>query len=172
MSIRPQLLLAVLALAPLPACLSASSADAPPIASDDRSSLFGVVCEAELDLAGSFAMAAPQPSDVFGCWPTGTWRFRATVKSSTCATAPTLAPEYAFRVSRDADDTEVYEYLTDPAHEFVRIKVTSGGAGLCEGGVLIYSDDGKTVLNLRPALMEDATLAGRGEYELYDVDQR
>jgi hypothetical protein len=129
------------------------------------------ICEAMLALSGSFAPSTPKPDDVAGCWPVGRWTFSATVEMNSCEQPPKLEPQYQFDVVRDAEDVETYAYFTDPADERAFIKVTSGGGGLCEGGLLIYSDDGKEILNLKPALQADQTLNGFGEYDVYQCDQ-
>lgn len=129
------------------------------------------VCTAMLSLSGSFQESSPQPSDVFGCWPVGTWTFSAAIEDNACPETPVLEQEYAFEVSRDEDGEETYQYLTDPTWERVLIKVTSGGGGLCEGGVEIYSSDGLVVLNLKPALQADKSITGFGEYDLYGTPQ-
>jgi hypothetical protein len=146
--------------------------DKPP--SDDRNTALGILCDAHLMLNGTFApdAAMPKPAEVEGCWAVGIWTFSATVDMNNGCEAPKLEKEYKFQVTRDASDNENYTYLTDPANEFVRVKVTSGGSGLCEGGVTIFSTDGKTVWNLKPNLFADNTLGGQGEYEVYGSDQR
>jgi len=131
----------------------------------------GRVCSAVLTLTGSFEAGAPQPDDVFGCWPVGTWTFTGEVEDNECNDPPRLEPEYKFLVERDADSVETYTYLTDPSYERVRIKVTSGGGGLCEAGLELFSPDGTKVLNLKPALQADLTINGFGEYDVYRTDQ-
>jgi hypothetical protein len=138
---------------------------------DDRQDTLGIICEGELSITGTFVASAPQPEDVFGCWPVGTWTFSASVGGHDCPSAPMVLPEYKFSVTRDAEEVEHYSYDTDPAYERVRIKVTSGGGGLCEGGVELYSEDGKHVWILKPSLQADGTLNGSGQYELYGSDQ-
>lgn len=139
--------------------------DGPPIVEQ------GLLCEGRFSITGSFAVGAPQPEDVFGCWPVGVWTFKATMEENGCATSPTLLPEYKFEVTRDIDDNEVYSFLNEPDNPRVHIKVSSGGAGICTGGVTIYSDDGKKIINLKPALQEGGVLNGSGEYLEYDSDQ-
>jgi hypothetical protein len=132
----------------------------------------GKVCSAYLSVAGTFAESrAADPLEVKGCWPVGTWTFKATLEQNECAEPPTLEEEYAFLVERDEDGKETYQYLTDPNWERVYIKVTSGGGGLCEGGLEVFSEDGTKVLNLKPALQADATLTGFGEYDIFKVDR-
>jgi hypothetical protein len=137
----------------------------------DRQATLGIVCEAQVAIAGNFKAGAARPSDVFGCWPVGTWTFSATVQSTDCASPPALERQYAFAVARDADQVETYRFLNDPARDGVRLKVTSGGSGLCEGGLMIWSADRKTLFNLKPTLNADGTVAGNGEIELYSTPQ-
>jgi hypothetical protein len=138
---------------------------------EDRKAQLGIVCEAQVAISGHVQAAPRRPSDVFGCWPVGTWSFSAAVQSSDCASTPALEPSYAFSVARDADQVETYRFLTDPARDGVKLKVTSGGSGLCEGGVMIWSADKKTLVNLKPTLNADGTIAGNGEIELYAAPQ-
>ena len=152
----------------LSGCLAAPAADS---AIEDRQAQLGIRCEAQVAIAGHFKAAAPRPTDVFGCWPVGTWTFAATVQSTDCASPPALEREYSFSVSRDADQVETYRFVTDPDRAGVKLKVTSGGSGLCEGGVMIWSPDRKTLFNLKPTLNADGTVAGNGEIELYSTPQ-
>jgi hypothetical protein len=145
-----------------------SSPDGSP---EDRQAQLGIVCEAQVAISGRLAGGARRPSDVFGCWPVGTWAFSATIESTDCASPPALEPSYAFSVARDSDQIESYRFLTDPAREGVKVKVTSGGSGLCEGGLMIWSADKKTLVNLKPTLKADGTIAGNGEIELYSQPQ-
>jgi hypothetical protein len=149
-------------------CVDPASVDS---AHGDRQAQLGIVCEAQIEIAGHFDASAPRPSDVFGCWPVGTWTFAATVKSTDCASPPALEREYAFSVARDADQVESYRFLTEPDRKGVKLKVTSGGSGLCEGGLMIWSPDRKTLFNLKPTLNADRTIAGNGEIELYSTPQ-
>ncbi len=131
----------------------------------------GIICSGELAITGHFELGAPQPDDVFGCWPVGTWTFSASMVNSDCSDTSGLLPEYKIGVARDIDENETYMYLTDPAHEKVRLSVTSGGSGLCEGNFEVYSNDGKILVNLKPALNADGSITGNGEYEVYGSDQ-
>ncbi len=139
---------------------------------DGRQEELGILCEASLSITGTFELGAAQPDDIFGCWPVGTWTFSASVVDTDCEDAPMLLPEYKFQVTRDAvTEEEEYEYLTEPGYERVRVGVSSGGGGLCEGSVEVYSLDGKTVVNLKPALFADGHLEGNGEFEVFGSDQ-
>jgi len=143
---------------------------APP--GDTHASAHGIVCTTELSVTGTLAEAAPQPADIHGCWPVGTWKIKPEVAHSGCQQMPALAPEYSFKVMRDLEDNETYAYLNDPGYEHVRVKVTSGGGGLCEGGLTIYSADGKSMLNLKPQLHPGGSMDGHGAFEIYTTDQR
>jgi hypothetical protein len=136
-----------------------------------------LVCSAPLTLSGSFAIGDPKPAAINGCWPVGTWTFTATVGTTTCNPAPTPLAQYQFKGERDLtapepDYTWNYTYLTDPADVTAHIGVTSGGGGLCEGEVILYSADGKTLWNMHPALQADNTLTGLGDYEVHTTDKR
>ncbi len=137
-----------------------------------------LACAAPVSITGSFSMEAAQPNEISGCWPIGTWTFTATVGASNCPAAPPLASQYQFRgerdlTSEDPDYTWVYTYLTDPTDTMVRVSVSSGGGGECEGSIQLFSADGKTLTLLKPALQEDGvTLTGFGQYEIHTLDQR
>ncbi|MBP6629681.1 MAG: hypothetical protein KBG28_20320 [Kofleriaceae bacterium] len=137
-----------------------------------------ITCSAELGITGTFAVGDPRPAEIMGCWPIGTWTFTATVGASNCPAAPPLASQYQFRgerdlTSEDPDYTWVYTYLTDPTDTMVRVSVSSGGGGECEGSIQLFSADGKTLTLLKPALQEDGvTLTGFGQYEIHTLDQR
>lgn len=142
---------------------------------DKRTETLGIICEANLAITGSFVLGAPQPEDVSGCWGVGTWTFKAAPMQggvNTCKDGVKLENEYVFKATRDVDDNEIYEYVTDPTNTNVRIKITSGGSGTCEGGLSIFSSDGKIIWNLKPNLHVDNHLDGQGEYEVYGSDQR
>jgi hypothetical protein len=144
----------------------------PPPDDDDRNDQLGILCASEVTLAGRFELGAPQPDDVFGCWPVGTWTFSATVANGDCSDTSGLLPEYRFSVTRDGEDeTDSYAYLSQPGYERVRLSVSSGGGGLCEGNLEVYSPDGKILVNLKPALQADGSIDGSGEYEVYGSDQ-
>jgi hypothetical protein len=155
-----------LALGAAPGCLSSPSSP-----TGDRQAQLGILCEAQVRIAGQFQPSASRPGDVFGCWPVGTWTFTAQVESTDCASAPALEPQYAFSVSRDSDSVETYRFLNEPTRKGVDVKVSSGGSGLCEGGLMIYSPDRKTLVNLKPTLHADGTVTGNGEVELYAAPQ-
>jgi hypothetical protein len=139
---------------------------------DNRGSVLGIACVATLSISGQFTLGLAQPADIFGCWPVGTWKFAAKVESSDCQEAPKLESQYSLTVGWDATLEEyTYKYDNDPTYQRVRLKVSSGGGGLCEGGVTVYSQDGKVVTNLKPALQADNTINGNGEYEIFTSDQ-
>ena len=134
-------------------------------------------CAAPVTISGTFSQEAEQPGEISGCWPIGTWSFTVTVGEGDCGDVPAPLPDYAVRFERDTeaaqpDYTWISSYLTDPSDQFVQVSVTSGGGGLCEADVQIFSADGTAVWNLHPALQADATLNGQGEYMLYGGDQR
>jgi hypothetical protein len=136
-----------------------------------REEALGQVCEASLSVTGSYERTTPQPADVFGCWAVGTWRVTPTVVENGCLEAPALEPEYAFEVTRDAEEVHHYRFLNDPSWANVKMKVSSGGGGICEGGFEIFSGDGKVITRLKPALEADLTVTGFGEYEVYRTSQ-
>ncbi len=135
-----------------------------------------LVCSAALSITGTFAVGTPKPVGINGCWPIGTWTFRVAVGATDCPTAPVPLSEYQIRVDRDVasedpDFAWLYSYLTDPADTRAHIGVTSGGGGLCEAEVLVFSADGKTVWNMHPALQADNSLNGNGDYEIHTANQ-
>jgi len=144
-------------------------------------------CLANLSITGQFTMSQAAPDnvnndtgdppgdgkpDIMGCWPTGTWTFSAAIVDNTCKTPPVLLPEYKFTATYVPDPTDpkyTYELVapTPAAMANHRIHVSSGGGGLCEAGVELYSEDGKQFWNLLPALNTfnaSGPLTGFGEY--------
>ena len=172
-----------LILALLPAC--GVGDDAPlPSTPEER------ICTATLALTGTFMMSAAAPDevnndtrlppadgmpDVTGCWPTGVWTFTAAVTENTCATPPVPEPQYRFTGTFIADsmmEGPTYDFaLNAPAlTENYRLKVSSGGGGLCEGGIEIYTDGATKAWILHPTLNVfnmSGPLAGVGEYAEY-----
>jgi hypothetical protein len=132
-----------------------------------------ILCSAQLTLSGTYTQGNPPPTGFAGgCWPDGTWTFSATVTSNTCPSAPTLESQYTFKVVEDLDYNDTITYQNDPTNLYVSTKISGGEGGLCVGAFLIFSPDGKTVWNLRPALQTGNVLNGAGEYRIYDTDQR
>lgn len=156
-----------------------------------------ITCTTELSIGeapnppGTFA-TAPVPADVTGCWPVGTWTFSVQISAQqnsppTCATPPTLAPQYQFRGELDTsvedpdNFTYKYTYLTDPQVD-PRISVSSGGGGTCTAKLSFFSADGKSVLSIEPYLVanpdpaapnpQTGEIKGKGTYEVHTLDQR
>lgn len=136
-----------------------------------------VVCSADLTLTGTFAVTDPQPAEIGGCWPVGNWQFTASVTNNTCATAPQLAPSYAFSIARDLASPEPdYNFtmtVTAPSDPAATIGIQSSASG-CTGLMAVYSADGKTYQNLHPAQQGagSTTLIGHGTWEVHTTDQR
>lgn len=145
-----------------------------PDANSGRDQPLGILCNATFKVTGTFAQSMAQPADVGGCWPVGTWTFNATIDNNQCQTPPALLPQYQFKVDvmTDADGNTNYvdSYMTDPSAHY-RLKVSGDGGGLCQGGLEIYSPDGKQLWNFKPSLEVGSVLDGFGEYALYDSDQ-
>ncbi len=51
-----------------------------------------------------------------------------------------------------------------------RLKVTEGGGGECEGGLELFSADGKSYWNMKPALT-GTTISGFGDFKLFEKAQ-
>lgn len=137
----------------------------------------GRVCGAVLSTTGTFApdTAHPQPTTSTGCWPYGQWTFTAKVEMNDCmAMPPAPLPQYQVRVdystNADGDPVQDFTFTTDPNARHT-VKMSQGGAGLCEGELQIFSTDGKVVYLLKPELYADGTLLGDGEYGVYNDDQ-
>jgi hypothetical protein len=137
----------------------------------------GRVCTSVLSTMGSFTpdTAHPQPTDSSGCWPYGMWTFSARVEMNDCTAPPTPLGQYQMRVDysldpETQDPLQTYVYVTDPTVRHT-VKVTQGGAGLCEGELTLYSPDGKIVWLLKPALFADNSILGDGEYTIYNDNQ-
>jgi hypothetical protein len=149
---------------------------------DDDNNTLDRVCTTQLAVTGSFVQSKPPPLDeetgmpTQGCWPVGIWTFSAAIESApaNCPNEPALLPEYQFKVEELLDDDGLrYQdntYMTDPSVRH-RVKVSEGGAGLCQGELNLFSADGKEVWIIKPSLYADLHLGGDGEYMLYNSDQ-
>ena len=113
--------------------------------------------------------------DFTGCWPTGVWTFSAAVGDSNCAIAPVPEASYRFTGTYTPDanmEGPKYDYVLNAPvlTENFRLKVSSGGGGLCEGVIEIYTDGGKKAWILHPTLNVfnmSGPLGGEGEYSEY-----
>lgn len=132
------------------------------------------LCDVTLSLAGTYTIGNPVPTTDFpgGCWPDGQWVFTATVTASTCTTNPPLQAQYKFTVVEDMDYNDTITYNNDPTNMYVGTKISGGEGGVCVGAFTIYSADGKTIYNLRPAMQADNSINGAGDITVYDTDQR
>jgi hypothetical protein len=179
--------LALLLSLPLVAAACGVGDDGPPSTPEPR------ICEATFTVSGTFTLAMPAPDevnndtgdppgdgkpDINGCWPVGTWAFTAALVDNTCKTPPTPLAEYRFNTTFIADPVEpgyMYTLVTpSPATTKSRIGVSSGGGGLCEGKVELFSEDGKQTWILEPALNVFNTsgpLTGVGEYAEWNESQ-
>ncbi len=98
----------------------------------------------------------------------------------------TFDSSYNFVVTRAADPDGGTDYIDDyrlngSVQEggrtkwndkwLYKVKVTAGGGELCEGGLELYSLDGKSYWNLHPALGADNTLTGFGDFHIYEETQ-
>ncbi len=155
--------------------------DAPPPSTPDPR-----ICSANLSITGNFTLGMPAPDlvnndtqmppadglpDVEGCWPVGTWTWTMAVVDNTCQTPPTPAPSYSFRTDYvlDANNEPTYTYSLIAPTSFpnYRLKVSSGGGGLCEGVIEFYTADGLESWILHPALDSfnmNGPLDGLAEY--------
>jgi hypothetical protein len=132
------------------------------------------VCNVELSLAGTYTQGSAPPLDFpGGCWPDGQWLFTATVTANNgCSPQPPIEAQYSFTVVEDMDYNDTITYNNDPTNMYVATKISGGEGGICTGAFKVYSSDGKTVYNLRPALQVGNILNGSGEIRVYDADQR
>lgn len=140
-------------------------------------------CQTELSTSGTFTQNTPPPFERGGggglsrpdCWPDGVWTFSATVTKDDASCMPNLMSQYQFQVTVDQNrttgDQYTYSYLNDPSYMFVRMKVSGGGGGQCDGDLEVFSTDGKSVLNMHVALQPDNSLNGLGTYSQYTVSQ-
>jgi hypothetical protein len=132
-----------------------------------------LVCETDLSLAGTFTQSAAPPTGFpGGCWPTGSWTFTATVTTNGCSPTPPLQAQYQFTVVEDNDFNDTITYVNDPSNMYVATKISGGEGGVCVGAFQIYSSDGKTIYNLRPAMQADNSINGQGDVREYTTDQR
>jgi hypothetical protein len=132
-----------------------------------------MLCSATLSLVGQWQQgAAPWSGFPGGCWPDGTWTFTASVTQNGCASSPSLEAQYRFQVMEDTNYNNTITYLNDPADTSLSLQISGGEGGSCVGEFLLFSSDGKTVINLRPALQADNSLNGHGDYQMWTADQR
>lgn len=132
-----------------------------------------MICSATLSLSGQWVEGNLPPTDFpGGCWPDGTWSFTATVTQNGCASQPDLAALYRFQVMEDVDYNVTITFLNDPTNTSASLRISGGEGGVCGGAFLLFSADGKTMINLRPALQADNSINGRGEYQVWTADQR
>ncbi|HEU0029561.1 MAG TPA: hypothetical protein VFQ53_02935 [Kofleriaceae bacterium] len=146
-------------------------------------------CTAAFTLSGTFTEGSPaRPVGQGGCWPVGTWTFTATVNNTAdvlditgdgqgdrCGevsgtTPPTVESSYSFQVNRVEDPSmdglvESYNYLGS-SPDFLRVHVSEGGAGDCEGTMEFVSQDAKQWWIFKPD-QAGTTINGSGEYNLY-----
>lgn len=146
------------------------------------------ICTTVLAITGTFTQSLAVPDDVnndtqlppgdglpdfTGCWPVGTWTFSLALGENTCDTPPTPEASYSFRTDYvpDMNGEPQYEYaLLAPTPMNYRLKVSSGGGGLCEGLIELYSDDALESWILHPALNTfnmNGPLGGEGEYAIW-----
>lgn len=188
------------------------------------------VCNAAFTTQGSFVEGAGRPIDdndtpadttddfpVTGCYPVGEWKFTTTIDAAApvpditgdkvgdrCGeggtTAPTVLPEFSFRVERvDAADGsgKIEKYFAkiggteynmsddtdgdkkpdglDGANaalglQIVRLKVSSDGGGDCEGTLEFFDNDFKKYWNVHPS-QAGAVITGQGQYTEYQNPQ-
>ena len=152
--------------------------DGPGNGSDDPNAKLGIICNAMMELSGTFTAGTPgRPLDpdtnqpITGCWPVGTWSFTVSSMMNGCKTAPVPLQSYSFRVDRaDPDGTGYVETdtLVTSTDMQSHVHVSASGIG-CEGALELGSADGTEYWNLQPVL-NGTTLAGKGEYTLYKTD--
>lgn len=150
-------------------------------------------CTANLTITGTFTLGAQVPDnynndtgdppgdgvpDFSGCWPTGTWTWTVAVADNTCPTAPVPEASYSFRTDflpdMNGEPQFSYTLLAPQLTSNYRLKVSSGGGGLCEGGLEIYDATGTTGWILQPALdvfNQSGPLTGVGEYAIWKESQ-
>lgn len=155
------------------------------------------LCTTSFSLTGTFTVGAAPPDavnnetreppgdgvpDIEGCWPTGTWTFTAAVKANTsnepdCAPQPTAPQSLQFKVDFVNDPIEptyTYTVIAPTTFKKTTAKVTSGGGGLCEGLMELFSEDGLETFNFHPVLNvfnQNGPLEGQGEFARFSVNQ-
>lgn len=154
------------------------------------------LCTDTYSIAGTFTLGESSPDnvnnetgeapgdgmpDIQGCWPAGTWTFALTRIDGDCSPAPTIPPSFSFEVDFIADPIEpdFMETLiapavgSGPAADY-RLHVSQGGGGLCEGGLEVFTADGKESYNLHPVLdvfNVSGPLIGSGEFSRFSKNQ-
>jgi len=130
----------------------------------------GVLCQAELSITGTLVPPGDAPSPDDGCIPLGTWTLNIAMSDpGDCDEVPVDA-QYIYEITGNRDDGYEYSYVADPDSELVRLKVTQGGPGDCEGNFEHYAADGKALLLLKP-FERDLSVSGTAYYETYPGSQ-
>ena len=125
-----------------------------------------VSCQAELSITGTLVPPGAAPGADDGCVPLGTWTLDLELSDAgDCADVP-FEPRYVYEVTGSIDEGYEYSYLGDPDSEDVRLKVTQGGPGDCEGNFEHHAPDGSALLLLKP-FERDLVINGTAYYETY-----
>jgi len=125
-----------------------------------------LACQAQMTVTGSLAPSGAIPAPEDGCVPFGTWTIDVALADQGDCPDVTFDAQYVYEVSEDVDNGGyLYNYPADPANPNVRIKVTSEG-GSCAGNFEHYSDDGKTLILLKP-FEDNLQITGSGYFEVY-----
>jgi hypothetical protein len=142
---------------------------------DERLDGLDIICESTMLVTGTYVAGAPQPPEVLGCWPVGTWTVSATIDRLGCDPQPmftdgVFTETYSYEVVYDAEESFIQVgFLNDPSDERVNLKISTEGDSLCHGAMDHFNLDG-TVIGFRPTLQLDGTLSGIGTYTVHKDD--
>ncbi|MCA9676131.1 MAG: hypothetical protein KC464_13915 [Myxococcales bacterium] len=129
------------------------------------------LCEAQLNVSGTFAPEGTPPTPDLGCVPQGTWTVTmAVADAGTCGDVPALST-HVYTVTGEGRD-EIVTYNDPATGEEVTVGVHSGGNGECEGSFehIWAAPEGYHVLLLKP-YFEPGTqvMLGSGSYQLWSA---
>lgn len=136
---------------------------------DPNLDALGIVCQTTMTLTGTFQEGEPQPADLNGCWPVGTWTVQTQLDFVGCDPQEPIAQEFVYTVQR-IDDSNVVIFDADPDNERVNFKISTDSSGGCFGGFEHYGLDLR-VINLQPDLLPGTTtLTGEGFFQVWLED--
>jgi hypothetical protein len=129
-----------------------------------------LLCQATLSVTGTLAPSGITPVDGDPCIPFGTWTVDVTLADQADCASVEFDAQYVYVVSQDPDSgSYAYSYPADPNNPNIHLRVSAEGSA-CEGTFEHWSDDGKTLVLLKP--FEDGLqLTGSGTFETYNVSQ-